>query len=77
VSLDQCRFGARDRNGERIVKPTKIAANFDLSRLALRCTHGAGAHVPVQGGTRAADAAAYPSPLCRALAREALKAARR
>ncbi len=79
VRFDQCRFGARDRDGARIRKSTRVAANFDLSRLALhgRCTHGAGTHARLQGGNCTADSAAYPLPLCRALAQEARKAMRR
>ena len=77
VAFDQCRFGARDRGGARIRKRTKVAANFDISRLGRRCTHGTGAHVPLQGGARTAASAAYPPRLCRALAQAARKAMQR
>ena len=71
--FDQCRFGAPS------VKPTCLCSNDDLSGLALRCDHGKGAHVGLQGrtadgGWRTTAAAAYPSALNIFLAQRAVDA---
>ena len=72
--LDGCTLGACDkRTKELVLKPWLIVTTSKLMRdsLSRRCNHGC-QHLPLIGGSRVAESAFYPKPMCRRIAQVVL-----
>ena len=73
LRLDQCRFGARvEKSGLPTRKATRLLTNCSINQVAKRCNCTCG-HDWLRGRSASASAA-YPRPLCRALAEAVSKA---
>eukprot|EP00435_Cladocopium_sp_Y103_P024430 s393_g6.t1 len=75
---DQCRHGARDEEGNQILKPTGLKSDFHLKHCISRCNgHHGRKHGWLQGAVsgmnRTTMASVYPEPLCRAIIRDIKK----
>ena len=75
---DQCKLGAQNEDGEPILKPTGLHADFHLRHCISRCNgHRGLRHAWLQGAVggknRTTMASVYPQNLCRAIIKDAKK----